>query len=77
MVRLESHKRSIAKALTWRIFATFVTISVVYIFTRELVLSASIGLADTMIKIFAYYSHERLWNRIDFGRKKVREDYTI
>ncbi len=77
MIRLESHKRSIAKALTWRIFATFVTISVVYIFTKELVLSASIGLIDTMIKIFAYYSHERLWDRIGFGRKKVKEDYMI
>ena len=54
-----------------------ILLSVVYIFTKELVLSASIGLADTMIKIFAYYSHERLWNRIDFGRKKVKEDYMI
>jgi len=74
---MESHKRSIVKTISWRIIATFVTMLVVYIFTKEIVLSASIGLADTMIKIFAYYSHERLWNRIDFGRKKVREDYII
>ncbi|MCH8863749.1 MAG: DUF2061 domain-containing protein [Chloroflexi bacterium] len=77
MVQLESRRRSIVKALTWRIFATFVTMSVVYVFTRELVLSAGIGLADTTIKIFFYYSHERLWERIQFGRKKVKEDYTI
>ncbi len=77
MVKVESHKRSIAKAATWRIFATFVTIIVVYIFTRELVLSAGIGIVDTTIKLFAYYSHERLWERTDFGRKKLKEDYTI
>ena len=74
---METHKRSVTKAITWRIFATFVTISVVYIFTKEVVLSASIGLADTLIKVFAYYSHERLWDRISFGRKKVKEDYVI
>ncbi len=77
MVQLESRRRSIVKALTWRIFATFVTMSVVYVFTRELALSAGIGLADTTIKIFFYYSHERLWERIQFGRKKIKEDYTI
>ena len=49
-------RRSVTKAITWRIFATFATILVVYTFTKEIVLSASIGLADTIIKIFAYYS---------------------
>ena len=77
MVRLESHRRSIVKAMTWRIFATFVTMSVVYIFTREMALAAGIGLVDTLIKIFVYYSHERLWERIQFGRKKIKEDYMI
>ena len=77
MVQLESHWRSIVNALTWRIFATFVTMSVVYFFTRELALSAGIGLADTGIKIFSYYSHERLWEKIQFGRKNIKEDYTI
>ena len=77
MVRLESHRRSIVKAMTWRIFATFVTMSVVYVFTRELTLAAGIGLVDTLIKIFVYYSHERLWERIQFGRRKIKEDYMI
>ncbi len=77
MVQLESHWRSIVKALTWRIFATFVTMSVVYFFTRELAMSAGIGIVDTAIKIVSYYSHERLWEKTQFGRKKVKEDYTI
>jgi len=58
-------------------FATLVTVVVVYIFTRELALSAGIGLADTSVKIFGYYSHERLWGKINFGRKPVKEDYMI
>jgi uncharacterized membrane protein len=70
---METHKRSVTKAVTWRIFASFVTMLVVYLFTREIVLSAGIGLADTVIKVFAYYSHERLWDRINFGRRKVKK----
>ena len=71
---METHRRSVAKAATWRVIATLVTMTVVYIFTREWVLSAGIGIVDTSIKIFAYYAHERFWDRLTFGRKKVRED---
>ena len=77
MVIVESHKRSIAKAVSWRIFASLVTVIVVYIFTRELILSAGVGLVDAMIKILGYYIHERLWGTIRFGRKEIKEDYII
>ena len=77
MAQMESHKRSITKAATWRIFATFVTISVVYVVTGKVGLSLGIGFADAIIKILAYYSHERMWDRISFGRKKEKEDYMI
>ena len=75
---MESHKRSIVKALTWRVTATLVTTLVVYSLTREVVLAMSVGFVDAAIKILAYYSHERLWDRINFGRsKEVKEDYMI
>ncbi|HJX13675.1 MAG TPA: DUF2061 domain-containing protein [Dehalococcoidales bacterium] len=77
MAIVESHKRSIAKAVSWRIFASVVTVIVVYIFTRELVLSAGIGIVDMIIKILGYYSHERIWEKIRFGRKEIKEDYMI
>jgi len=74
---VESHRRSIAKAISWRIIATLVTFLVAYLFTKEVVLSMGIGFADAVIKILGYYGHERLWNRIGFGRKRVKEDYMI
>lgn len=75
---MESHRRSILKAVTWRLFAVLVTTLVVYLFTREVALSLGIGLADTAIKIVAYYAHERLWDRMDFGRRKeIKKDYMI
>ncbi len=74
---MESHRRSIVKAISWRIIATLVTFLVAYLLTKEAVLSISIGLGDAIIKIGAFYSHERVWNRINFGRKDVKEDHMI
>jgi len=75
---MESHKRSIAKAVAWRIIAVFITALTVYLFTRNGELSLGIGIADSAIKIFAYYAHERLWNRMAFGRgQEVEQDYTV
>ena len=75
---MESHRRSIAKALSWRLIAALITALIAYLFTKEATLAVGIGLADSGIKLLVYYSHERLWNRIGFGRtKEVEEDYTI
>jgi adenylylsulfate kinase len=42
---------------------------VAWALTRQAELAASIGLADTVIKLAAYYLHERAWLRIRFGRR--------
>ena len=73
---MESHSRTIAKALSWRFIATLITFTVAWIVTRELTFAAEIGLADTIIKLGAYYFHERLWIRIQFG-KLIRPEYEI
>jgi uncharacterized membrane protein len=75
---VESHKRSILKAITWRVLATMVTILVVYFLTKKVALSLGIGFIDAAIKMFVYYVHERVWDRTRFGRRKgIKEDYTI
>jgi len=73
---LESHYRSIFKAITWRAGGTIVTFAVAWILTDNVSLSAGIGIVDTLIKIGAYYIHERLWNRVKFGKLK-RPEYEI
>ncbi len=70
---MESHIRSIAKAITWRAGGTVVTFAVAWIMTRQLELAAQIGLLDTAIKIGAFYIHERVWNRLKFGKEKTPE----
>lgn len=67
---MESHKRSIVKAVTWRIVASMVTGVLVYLFTGELGLAAGIGSVDAALKMVAYYIHERAWDKLSFGREK-------
>ena len=69
----ESHVRSVVKALTWRFVATIITFFVAWILTGEVTMAAEIGILDTLIKLGAYYWHERTWNRMSFGKEKPPE----
>jgi uncharacterized membrane protein len=73
---VETHVRTIIKALSWRFIATLITFTVAWIVTGELTFAAEIGIADTLIKLGAYYLHERTWMRVVFGTLK-RPEYEI
>ena len=73
---MESRGRTMVKALSWRFIATLVTFGVAWFATGKLALAAEIGVADTMIKLGAYYLHERAWIRVRFGRLE-RPEYQI
>ena len=67
---METHVRSIAKAVSWRIVATLTTVLLVYVFTGNLLVSGGVGLTELLSKLLIYYVHERVWNAIGFGRIK-------
>ena len=73
---MEHPKRSLLKSLTWRVIAFLVTTIAVYIYSRDIKESLVIGISANAIKILLYYVHERIWNRVRFGRMKV-PDYQI
>jgi uncharacterized membrane protein len=73
---MENRKRSIAKAISWRAFGTIDTMLISWLITGKLVLAVSIGTTELLTKTLLYYVHERIWNRIKFGRK-ADEDYVI
>ena len=70
---METRFRTVIKALSWRFIATLVTFTVAWIITKELKFAAEIGIADTVIKLGAYYFHERVWIGVNFGKKKPPE----
>ena len=70
---MESHSRSIVKAVTWRAGGTVVTFFVAWMITGEATLSVGIGLLDSLVKVGAFYLHERMWNRLRFGKLEPPE----
>ncbi len=70
---METHSRSLAKALTWRGLAVCITTGVAWLMIGELRMAAAIGLADMVVKVGVYYGHERAWNRVRFGRTSQPE----
>jgi hypothetical protein len=54
----DSHPRSIAKALSWRIAGSLDTFVPSFIFTRSLQLAGSIALAEMFTKMALYYFHD-------------------
>ena len=72
----EKHSRSVVKAISWRVTGTIDTIVVSFLVTGKITLALSIGFVELFTKIGLYYAHERIWNRISFGRDD-RKDYEI
>jgi uncharacterized membrane protein len=60
----------VIKAISWRVIATMTTMILVYIFTKELFVSISVGVFEVMAKITFYYIHERIWQKADWGKEK-------
>ncbi len=74
---VDNHYRSLAKAISWRTAGTVDTIVVSLLITGRLTLALSIGFVELFTKICLYYLHERIWNRVSFGKVKARPDYEI
>lgn len=67
---MDTHKRSIAKAFTFRIIATITTVILVLIFTNSLALAGIIGILDLSSKLILYYIHERAWDKVSWGLRR-------
>lgn len=70
-IQKPTHLRSVLKGVTWRVLASATTMSLVYIYTGDLVLMAEIGAIEITAKIAIYYLHERGWQLVKWGWKPV------
>lgn len=70
---METHLRSIAKAVSWRVGGTVVTFVVALVVSGKLDIAVKVGALDTLVKIAAFYFHERIWHRVSFGKLKPPE----
>mgnify|MGYP000442254831 FL=1 len=64
----EKPLRSVIKALSWRVVGTLDTLIVSYVLTGKIALATSIASIDFITKLLLYFFHERIWNKIKWGK---------
>ena len=63
----ESKKRSIVKAISYRIICIIMLALVTFLITGDIIEMTTIVIVFQSIQMFIYYYHERLWERIKWG----------
>jgi uncharacterized membrane protein len=60
--------RTAVKTATYRFFNFSVVLLITYALTGDLHASLAVSGMELIIKLIIYFSHERLWARIDLGK---------
>lgn len=66
----DTKQRSLVKALSWRITGTVDTFIISLIITGQLALAGGIAVTEVITKLVLYWLHERVWNRISWGKNE-------
>ena len=66
-----SHKRHLAKTVTWRVIGTIDTIVLSWFITGNPLMGLKIGMAEVVTKMVLYYLHERIWFKINLSKAGV------
>lgn len=64
----ENNKRSLAKAVSWRITGTVTTFFLSLFITNNAAIAGTIALSEVLTKVGLFYLHERGWNKINWGK---------
>ena len=74
---VETRWRSWAKSITWRVAGIIILGGLSWLFTRNWREAGLVTITFNAIRLILYYFHERAWERISWGRGKIKEDYMI
>ncbi len=61
--------RSFVKAISWRLVGSFDTFLISWLLTGAPVVAGSIAGVEACTKLALFWAHERVWNRIGWGRR--------
>ena len=64
----ETRKRSLVKAITYRVIVTVVAFLLAYHYTESVEASLQIIVYYYLGSVIIYFLHERLWERVRWGR---------
>lgn len=66
---VDTRRRSVVKAASYRVFATTLVFAIAFLYTGEFGSAAKIGVSAAVGKTILYYAWERLWSNIAWGRQ--------
>mgnify|MGYP006277241453 CR=1 FL=1 len=66
------HRRSLLKALTWRLTGSGSTFLISWLITGDLVVAGSILGIHFLTNTALYVVHERVWNNIQWGKERIQ-----
>lgn len=64
----EKNKRSIAKAVTYRIISIILDSAIAYLITKNTTQTIMLVVFSNLVSIVMYFFHERTWNLVKWGR---------
>jgi uncharacterized membrane protein len=65
----EAHRRSLAKAVSWRATGSIDTFILSWLITGNVKIAGSISAVEVVTKIMLFYFHERIWAWIPWGKR--------
>ena len=68
MLPVDLKIRSWVKSFTWRILGVVILLPLTYIFTGAWESAAALTFVFHMLRMVLFYYHERLWERVSWGR---------
>jgi uncharacterized membrane protein len=66
----DKHYRSLLKAVSWRLTGSVDTMIISFLITGQIKWALTISGVELFTKVGLYYLHERLWEKLPFGRVK-------
>ena len=69
----DKHYRSLIKAVSWRLTGSVDTLIISFLITGKLRWALTISGVELFTKIGLFYVHERIWEKLPYGRVKEPE----
>jgi adenylylsulfate kinase len=58
------NKLKLIKAVVYRFYSSIITFIIAYLLTKNMLASISIGIIDSLVKIFSYYAFDEIWAKL-------------
>lgn len=70
---VETQTRAISKVISWRVILTCVNFTYTFVVTGDWRAGLAVAGLAAIFNSFIYWGHERVWNRIQWGKKNETE----